>query len=164
MFQRSPASSGRGLVTDRPDAPQSVLNAVKLMYAGAVVSGISVILQFVTIAVARSTLRKQHPHYTAAHIHQLVVAAVAQVTIIGVISIGLWIVMARTNLAGRGWARIAASVLFALNTIDLIQSVHVYGVQIGLIPDALMWLIGLGAVMFLWRRESSDFFQPSRPR
>lgn len=164
MFQRYPAGTGQQQAKDRPPAPRSLLNAVKLMYAGAVVSGISVILQFITIAVARSTFRKQHPHYTAAQVHQLVVEAVAQVTLVGVISVGLWIVMARTNLAGRGWARIAASVLFALNTINLIQSVRIYGVQIGLIPDALIWLIGLAAVMFLWRRESSDFFQPSRPR
>jgi hypothetical protein len=160
MSQRYPTRGGQGAVADKPQVPQSVLNAVKLMYAGAVVSGISVILQFITIAVAQSTLRKEHPHYTAAHVHQLVVAAVTQVTFVGVISIGLWIVMARTNLAGRGWARIAASVLFALNTINLIESVRVYGVQISLIPDALIWLIGLAAVVFLWRQESSDFFQP----
>lgn len=160
MSQRYLTSGGQGAVADKPQAPQSVLNAVKLMYAGAVVSGISVILQFNTIAVARSTLRKEHPNYTAAHVHQLVVVAVTQVTFVGVISIGLWIVMARTNLAGRGWARMAASVLFALNTINLIESVRVYGVQISQIPNALIWLIGLAAVVFLWRQESSDFFQP----
>jgi hypothetical protein len=160
MSQRYPAGADDRSVKDGAPPPQSVLNAVKLMYAGAVVSGISVILQFITIAAERSSFRKQHPHYTAAHIHQLVVGAVAGVTFIGVISIGLWILMARTNLAGRGWARIAASVLFALDTIFLIESVRMYGLQIGLIPDVLIWLIGLGAVMFLWRRESSDFFQP----
>jgi hypothetical protein len=26
----------------------------------------------------------------------------------------------------------------------------------------LTWLIGLGAVVFLWRRESTEFFKPQR--
>ncbi len=143
--------------THDPQVPSSVRNAVRCMYAGAALSGITVVLQFVTIAAERNLIKKQHPHYTAVHIHDLVVAAVAQVSIVGVISVGLWVLIARTNLAGRSWARIAASVLFALNTLDLITSVRFYGLQAGLILAVLTWLVGLAAIVLLWRRESSDY-------
>jgi len=158
MKQPRPAG-GMGPAVQEPQVPSSVINAVKFMYAGAVLSGISVILQYITIAAARSAFRKQHPHDTAAHIHNLVVAAVTQVTFIGVISVGLWIVMARTNLAGRGWARITASVLFLFSTLNVISSARVYGLQFGLIADALIWLVGLAAIALLWRRETSDYIR-----
>ena len=31
---------------------------------------------------------------------------------------------------------------------------------LGLVFPLLTWLIGLGAVFLLWRRESGDFFKP----
>jgi hypothetical protein len=37
--------------------------------------------------------------------------------------------------------------------------VRVYGLQIGLIPDALIWLVGLAAIALLWRRETSDYIR-----
>ena len=33
---------------------------------------------------------------------------------------------------------------------------------LGLVFPVLTWLIGLGAVVFLWRRESTEFFKPQR--
>jgi hypothetical protein len=31
---------------------------------------------------------------------------------------------------------------------------------LGLIFPVLTWLVGLGAVVFLWRKESTEFFKP----
>jgi hypothetical protein len=82
------------------------------------------------------------------------------VVIEAVIAIGLWLWMARANAAGRNYARITGTVLFVVYTLFLLLDLRRPSVGIGLIFAALVWLAGLGAVIMLWRRESSEYFSP----
>lgn len=165
MCQPYPRGRGQDPVGERPPAPPSVLNAVKLMYAGAAVSAVEVIVSFTTVGGLKSAIRQAHPHYTAAQVHTVEVTSIAGLVISGLLGIGLWILMARLNLAGRSWARIVASVLFAFNTLGLVTTILRPGTAtiLGLVFVVVLWVIGLGAIVFLWRRESSDFLQPNRP-
>jgi hypothetical protein len=70
--------------------------------------------------------------------------------------------MARANGQGKNWARILSTVLFALATLDLFGVVSQPKTVLGLIFPVLTWLVGLGAVVFLWRKESTEFFKPRR--
>ena len=162
MHQRYPRGSGQEPVGEQPPAPQSVLNAVKFMYAGAAVSLIEVIVSFTTIGGLKKAILQAHPHYSAAQVHAVEVASITGLVISGLLGIGLWILMARLNLSGRNWARIAASVLFGINTLDLLTTILRPGTAtiLGLAFAIVLWAVGLGAIVFLWRRESSDFFQP----
>jgi len=160
MYQPYPAGNNQGPAIGRPPAPPAVLNAVKLMYAGAVVSAVEIVISLTTIGSLRSAIKTAYPHYTTAHVHSLEVASVAGLVISGLIGVALWVLMARLNLGGRNWARIVASVLFAINTLELLAIFRRPSVTIGLAFAVLLWLIGLGAIMLLWRRESSAFFQP----
>ena len=77
--------------------------------------------------------------------------------------IGLWLWMAWANGRGRSWARIVAAVFFGINTLDLIVSfarVHAVG---SLIVSILVWLVGLGAIVFLFSKESGAYFAAQRP-
>ncbi len=40
----------------------------------------------------------------------------------GLLAVGLWIWMARANSAGKSWARIAATALFAINTLAVLST------------------------------------------
>jgi hypothetical protein len=160
MYQRYPTSGDQQPMLERPPVPQSVLNAVKLMYAGAAVSAIEIIIAFTTIGALKSAIHKAYPHYTASHVHMLQVQYVAGLAISGLLGVGLWVLMARLNQSGRNWARIVASVLFAINTIDLFNTLRQPFTVLGLAFAVVLWVIGLGAIIFLWRRESSAFFQP----
>ena len=160
MSHPQPAA-GTDQAAPRPQAPQPVRNAVKLMYAGAILSAVGIIVDFFGLSGERSVLRTQHPHYADAKIHSIVVASFVATAVVGLISIALWIWMARMNGAGKSWARIVASVLFAFSTLDLATSVLGFGVQIGLVLGVLIWLAGLGAIVFLWRKDSSAYFQSS---
>ena len=146
----------------RAEPPASVRNAVRLMYAGAALSAIVVIVSLLTIGSLKANILSHYPHYTAAQVHTAEVAGVITSIIGGLIAVGLWLWMAWANLRGRSWARIVAAVFFGINTLDLIASfarVHAVGT---LIVSILVWLVGLGAIVFLFSKESGAYFAAQR--
>jgi hypothetical protein len=157
MYQPHP-SSGQVPEPVRPEPPASVVMAVRLMYAGAVVSALSLIVSLATIGSLRTSLRNANPKLTASQLHTLQNGFVVALVVFGLIGIGLWILMALMNKAGRSWARIVASVLFALNTLFLLLGFTRGGISAGSLVGILTWLIGLGAIIYLWRRDSSEYF------
>jgi hypothetical protein len=158
MYQSYPTSGQTPGQADRPVAPNSVQTAVKLMYAGAALSLIELVVSLATVASLKSAIIRKFPHDTATQVHSYEVAIVAGVVIEAVIAIGLWVWMARANAAGRNYARITGTVLFAIYTLFLLLSLRSPSASVGLIFSLLVWLAGLGAVVMLWRRESSEYF------
>jgi hypothetical protein len=159
MYQPYP-STDKPVEPDRPPAPQSVLNAVKLMYAGAAVSAVSLIISLATIGGTKDAIRKAKPSLTAAQVNHLNTLIIVLAMVTGVIGVALWLWMARKNGEGRSWARTLSTVLFALATLDLFGVLRQPKTVLGLVFPVLTWLIGLGAIVFLWRRESAEFFKP----
>ncbi|MBV9093111.1 MAG: hypothetical protein JO132_04445 [Streptosporangiaceae bacterium] len=183
MDQPSPPS-GQPAAPLRPPAPAPVRTAVTLMYAGAAVSTATVIITLALIPAIRAAVRTAHPSLTAAQlsdVNMLITAA----AVFGLAVIAAWLWLARANGQGRNWARILATVLFGLATLELIGARpqypggylahfavggHVYSVihsvlgaaVLGLIVPVLLWLTGLAAVWLLWRPACSAFFKPQR--
>ena len=164
MYQPHP-TAGQGPETARPEPPPSVVMAVRLMYAGAVVSALSLVVGLVTISSLRNSLHKADPSLTSTQLHNLQTVVVVGSVVIGLIGIGLWVWMAVTNKAGKSWARIVATVLFVLDTLLLLLGVARAGAAAGTLVSILTWLIGGGAILFLWRRDASEYFTAqSRPQ
>jgi hypothetical protein len=159
MVQPYP-SAGQMPEPVRPGPPPSVVMAVRMMYAGAVVSAVSLIVGLATIGSLRNSLHKANPKLTATQLHDLQTAVVIGSVAIGLISIGLWVWMALANKAGRPWARIVATVLFGLDTLLLLLGVAREGAAAGTLVSILTWVIGLGAVIYLWRKDASAYFNP----
>jgi len=128
--------------------------AVRLMYAGAVVSAISLIVGLATVGSLHDSLHKAQPSLTPTQLHQLQTVLVVGSVVIELISIGLWVWMALMNKAGKSWARIVAAVLFGLYTVYLL---FVIRAGAGALVPILTWLIGLGALILLWRKDSSEY-------
>jgi hypothetical protein len=164
MYRAYPKGGGQGSAGDQPPVPQSVLNAVKFMYAGAAVSAIEIIISLTTVGGLKSAIEKAYPKYTPSQVHATEMASITGLVISGLIGVGLWILMARLNQSGRSWARIVASVLFAINTLQLVATFLRPATVLGTAFSVVLWVAGLGAIVFLWHRESSDFFQPDRVR
>ena len=174
-------SSGQPAEPLRPAAPVPVRAAVKLMYAGAAVSTVTLIIALALIPAIKAALRMAHPSLTAAqvsHVNTLITLAMVS----GLAAIALWLWMARATGQGRNWARILCTVLFGLATLELIRvrshypggylahlviGGHVYSVihsvfgatVLFLIVPVLLWLTGLAAVWLLWRPASGAFFK-----
>jgi hypothetical protein len=73
--------------------------------------------------------------------------------------IGLWVWMAWANRRGRFWARIVATVLFGLDTLRLIVPVRQLNLTVNLVVEILIWLVGLSAIILIWSRDSSAYYQ-----
>ena len=160
MVQRYPSGGNSFIEVQRPPAPPSVLNAVKLMYVGAAVSTVSLIVSLADISGTKAAIRKARPSLTVAQVNQLNTFIISLAIVSGVIGVALWLWMARSNNQGKNWARILSTVLFCLATLDLIGVFSQPKTVLGLVFPVLTWLVGLGAVFLLWRPESSAFFKP----
>lgn len=159
MYQQYP-SSGQMPEPQRPPAPNSVQTAVKLMYAGAALSFIELVVNLTAIGSVKTAIHKSFPHYTSTQVHAAEVSYVVVVVLSSVIAIGLWLWMARANAAGRNYARITGTVFFGLNTLFFLLSLARPHASVGLVFSLLVWLVGLGAVIMLWRKESGPYFTP----
>jgi hypothetical protein len=133
--------------------------AVWLMYAGAALSGVTLILGLATSGAYRAALHQANPKWDAALLTQRTHDYLLFVGVSGALYIGLWLIMARTNLAGRSWARMAASVLCALDTLALIQLLRTPSSLLSKILVIPTWLVGVGAIAALWQRASSAYIR-----
>ena len=154
-------STGAPVEPDRGPAPQSVLYAVKLMYTGAAVSTVSLVISLASIGGTKDAIRKARPTLSATQVNQLNTFSIALAVVSGVIGVALWLWMARANGRGKNWARILSTVLFGLATLDLFGVLSQPKTALGFIFPVLTWLVGAGAVFLLWRKDSTDFFRPT---
>jgi hypothetical protein len=164
VYQPYP-SSGQPAKPLRPPAP--VRTAVTLMYAGAAVSAVQLIIGLALIIVdvkAAARGRFWGVSVTAPQARPILITVWI---VVGLVVIALWLWMARVNGQGRNWARILSTVLFVLATLQLIsefqRAVNPAGTiepVLGLLLAMLGWLPGLAAVWLLWRPVSSAFFKP----
>jgi hypothetical protein len=146
----------------RLEPPTPVQQAVKLMYAGAIVSAISLILTLVTVGSLKAAIHNADPSLSPTKLHSAEVAAVAVAIIFGLIGIGLWLWMAYANKAGKNWARITATVFFGLDTLSVLTSFRQAEPVLSRLITILIWLIGLGAIILLYQRESSAYFAATK--
>src|SRR5580704_3285225 len=117
-WARQRGTAGAGTAADGDGLPRQLKVAVWLMYAGAVISAVDLIATLATSGSAKAEFRAAHPAWTAARVSQTAEQAIFATTVVWLLTVGLWVIMARTNLAGRQWARIAATVLCVLSTVS----------------------------------------------
>jgi hypothetical protein len=158
MYQPYP-TSGQPQGPERMQPPGSVLNAVRLMYGGAGLSALGIVITLVTIGSLKSAIETRDPNFTTTQLHAAEAVAVGGVIVGGLIAIGLWLWMAWANGKGRNWARILSSVFFGINTLDLLVSVAQPHAGISVVFSVIVWLVGLGAIWLIWSKQSAPFYR-----
>lgn len=147
----------------RPSAPPSVLTAVQFMYAGAALSVVSLIIGLTQEEAIRKAFAANNPNLTDSQINAGVTVGLVFVAFSALVGLGLWLWMAYANKKGYAWARVVSSVLFGLNTLGFIfVLIGATGTAIQKAGNLATWLVGLGAVVFLWRPDSSAYFNAPR--
>lgn len=168
-YQPYPSTGGGSNMVQQTPQPQTVRVAVLLMYIGAGLSAVGLVITLAlggriksAVGGALKNVRNARTHrlLTVSQIHAFENAYIVIVVVVLLVAIALWLWMAWANGRGKGWARIVASVFFGLNTLWLIfggSRAVATAIFIG-----LGWLTGLGALVFLWRRETSQYIAQSR--
>jgi hypothetical protein len=139
----------------RPTVPRSartVRAAVRLMYAGAAITALGLIISIISVGAfghGAAGLR------LLGHTQPLPVA-IGMGIVGALVLIALWLWMARANARGQNWARVLSTVLVGLATLHLLGSRGVAAVVFAVVT----WLLGLVAVSLLWHPSSKAFFKP----
>jgi hypothetical protein len=150
----------RGALTVRlripPQAPRTVVAAVRLMYASAAVTLATWISTMVTETSVRSAMLRTVPtrwHLMLVHITSVEAAGPV------IIAVWLWLAWA----AGRGHhpARIALAAYFGLDTLVLLWMLGVGATVYApadLIGLAVLWLAELAAIVLVFNNRSEHYY------
>ncbi len=165
QYGQPPGHQPYGQPPAKPEPPSSILTAVKLMYAGAVLSLLWTLLVLPQRDVLRDALDDQDLDMTASELDSLINAVIGAMVVVGLITVGLWILMARTNRNGRSWARVVATILGAIAIlVGLLGLLQVDA--IGLVMNLALIVLAVWILVLLYRRESSEYYsavsQPPR--
>jgi hypothetical protein len=140
-------------------SPRPVLNAVRLMCAGAVLELAVMVTVLVTLGSARSAIVQD---FTAAQWHTAMLTQIVPVEASAPIVAGLWLWLAWANGRGYDWARFASMALFGLVTIEpligLGEGAALYA-PADLIAMTVPWLAGLAATVLIFSKTASPYYQ-----
>jgi hypothetical protein len=138
-----------------PRSPRAMRVAVRLMYAGAAFTTLSLIVSIVALPFVHAQRAAGLRLFGRS---QPLPVAITVGIVGGLVLIALWLWMARANGRGRNWARIVSTMLVGLATLQLFSEKDVAQLVFALVT----WLVGLAAVSLLWRPASNAFFKPER--
>jgi nitric oxide reductase large subunit len=164
MYQ--PYPTGAQLpVTQRPPVPPSVTNAVRAMYVGALTSILGIAIDIITVGATKRAIEKRNHHLTMSQINSVQHVLVIAFIIGGLIGAAVWLVLARLCRNGKNGARITGTVIFGLATLDTLIGVAATPIAGAVRAWGLVvWLVGLVAVVLLWRPSSNAFFKGVPPQ
>src|SRR5215831_4389289 len=143
-----------------PPPPDTVQRAARYMLVGAAVTAIWQIYWIVVTVAHKASLT--HPDGKPVTNSQ-VVGSVLVTIVLAILISAIWVLVARLNQAGKSWARIAATVLFALWSFSTYRSIPLitrgsYWI-VNIVIMLAIWLIGLAVIYLLWRPDSTAFFK-----
>jgi hypothetical protein len=144
-----------------------VLGSIRLMYVGAVVTLVDLILgSLVAESDSNYWSRYRYVFPVAARHHQAMASVLDTTTALGgAIGIVCWLVIAAACRRGHSWTRVAGTVLLVLDTVTLLTVLLATHDDPGVKAASLVvWIIGLAAVIPLWGRQASNFFLAWRRR
>jgi hypothetical protein len=137
--------------------PRTVVNAVRLMYAGAALELATLITIVATAASVRSAIVSSHPAAWHVALFHLTVDEIA-----APIAIVLWVWLAWANGRGYDWARLVFTAFFALITLSLIGALAnhaaVYA-KADVIAGTVLWLTALAAVVLIFSKKSNPYYR-----
>jgi len=139
------------------------MTGIWLMYAGAVVTALYVLVGFPAYA-RLSRLGTDHPNnLMQQHAYDSAGIVLGFVIVSGFLGIAGWLISAQGVSRGRRWGATLGTVLFALDSVAvLFVLVGAWGAPVAKSLSAVVWAVGLVTVICLWGRASRAFYQAFR--
>jgi hypothetical protein len=144
----------------KPPMPNSVRIAVNLMFAGMAIGLINMVIGLTQINAVNDHLRSLG--YSETTINSDKGVFIASAVVGGLIGVGLWLWMALATRGGHNYARIVSSVFFGLGVLGGLSNLaNSWIPAIDKIGSVATLIVGLLAIIFVWKGESGPYFRPA---
>jgi hypothetical protein len=143
------------------ERPASIAQAVKLMYVGAALSLLGIIVTLLEKDAIRDSVRNSSAGKTMTpdQLDSAVTLGMVSGIVAGLIGVGLWLWMASANGKGRKWARIVATVFFAFSVLNFLGSFLQPTPALSRILGIVMLALGAYILYLLYRPESTQYYE-----
>jgi Protein kinase domain len=148
--------------TPGPRPPSSIVNAVRLMYAGAASAVVNAVVGAAAVYRTVQQILATDPGVSPNTVHTVTAFNVSLAVLFGLAGTALWLWMAHANSRGRSWARVLSSVLFAVLTVTLPFTFIQVSYVLPRITTLAQWGLAVAALVLLWVRPSSAYFAAMR--
>ncbi len=143
--------------------PSSIRTAVRLMFVGAAVSLISLVISIATLGSLKDDIRdelvKDDPNVSQSTIDAAYGVTIGIAVVLGTIGVLLWLWMAWKNGQGRSWARVVATVLGVLNVLfTLLSFTSANAEPVVQVFSAINLVLAIAILVLLWRKDSTEFY------
>lgn len=142
--------------------------AVNLMYAGAALTVVALVLDLVTAGSQRGIIRQEYRagnpgrQLVGSDLDLAVKVAVVALVVGGTVRLLLWLWMGWKNGQGRAWARIVGTVFGVINLLSVTYlGRETVGPQIITVIDSV---VGAAVTVLLWLPSSSRYYRASSRR
>ncbi len=163
------------------EVPGNVRTAIRLMYAGFVVTVIDLLLSLMVLgryAHDANTAKNKAATYAALgvrvreanqtadmHTQNVMAGAMAVGVAADVLGLACWVWLAVATRRGHGWTRVAGAILLGIYSVCAL--IVVFGTHRD--PGAqfttvVVWAIGVATIIPLWSQQARDFFFAWRKR
>jgi hypothetical protein len=146
-----------------PKAPKEIDWASKILYGIGAIGILNTILAFTMRDELRKDVVDRYPDYTPDEVDTAVNVGLGFAVVFGVLFALVYFLLARKILQGRGWARIVATILLALNVLGLLTGSQNNPAVLQVLA-VISGLAAVAALLFLWRKPASDFFADMKTR
>jgi FtsH-binding integral membrane protein len=142
------------------EQPPSIRLAVRLMWLGAALSLLGVLLTFTQTDAIRDAIEDSDSSLTSSEVDTAVTVFVAFIVVIGLVGVGLWLWMASANGKGYSWARIVATVLGGLSVVSTLFTISGDGsTGLSIVLSILGVALAVVILVLLWRPDSSRYYE-----
>ncbi len=165
-YGQMPGMPAQGYQPPAPAArPPAMDQAVMLMKVGAGLSLLSLLLTFFMGDSIRDAIEEGASDASTQMTADLIVTAVAAATGLGIffglIGVALWLWMASANGKGKSWARIVATILYAISVLSFLGSFLQDQPLLTTVVSLLTVLLGGYIIFLIYKKESTAFYQAS---
>jgi hypothetical protein len=132
------------------------------MFARATLGVFGLIVLFLTKDSLRDQIQRTDASLSAETVDTATTAAVTFGSVLGIVFIGLYLLLALQVRKGRGWARIVTIVMAGLGVVSGLASLFQNVPVMTLVLSLVLLALDLAIIVLLAQRRSNDYFR--RPR
>lgn len=149
------------MLTPSGSPPDSMTMAVRLIWAGAALALVGLLVPLLQKDEIRRTIESEN--VVSSDIDTTINAFIAIAVVFGLIGCGLWVWMAIMNGKGRSWARIVATVFGSLNILfgtigNAAGSRYSGATTISTVLSVCSVLLAVAIIVLMWQQRSSAWY------